>query len=235
VVAEGDLLVTLENPELLHELNSLVIDIHISELTAKSLFNDGRISEVQLEQESLKSMLETKADLELRVSELKIYAPQAGAVIARDLDSMNGSYFQPGSEILSIGKPGEIQAIALTRQSDIEWVEENPDAEIELLVWGRHQSDMIKGQIHLINPRARDDIPHEAFSASAGGPLAVVPRSQVSSETGESDGEMVLTQPRVTVEIELADKFREQLVPGQTGLMMVRGRNESGQQRVRLL
>ena len=227
LVAEGDLLVTLENPELLHELNSLVIDIHISELTAKSLFNDGRISEVQLEQESLKSMLETKADLELRVSELKIYAPQAGAVIARDLDSMNGSYFQPGSEILSIGKPGEIQAIGLTRQSDIEWVEENPDAEIELLVWGRHQSDMIKGQIHLINPRARDDIPHEAFSASAGGPLAVVPRSQVSSETGESDGEMVLTQPRVTVEIELADKFREQLVPGQTGLMMVRGRNEN--------
>ena len=227
IVKEGDLLVTLENPELQHELTSLLIDIDISELRSKSLFSEGRISEVQLEQESLITMKKHRIDLEARIDDLKIYAPQGGAIIARDLDSLTGKYFQPGVEILSIGKLGEIQAIALTRQTDIEWVEKNPDAEIELLVWGRHQNDLIKGQIHLINPRARDDLPHEAFSASAGGPLAVVPRSQVSSEQGESEDEMVLTEPRVEVEIKLSDDFRTQLVPGQTGQMIVRGRDEN--------
>ena len=226
VVEKGDLLVTLENPELEHELNSLLIDIQISKVRINALFNADRISEVQLEQDSLESMLKQRKELETRIADLRIFAPQAGTVIARELDSMEGKYFQPGTELLSIGKPGEIQAIALTRQSDIEWVESNPEARIDLIVWGRHQNDTIEGKIKLVNPRARDDLPHEAFAASTGGPLAVVSRNQVQGSGGEEDT-MVLTQPRVPVEISLSEEYREQLVPGQTGRMFVRGREEN--------
>ncbi len=227
IVKQGDLLITLENLEIKHELSSLLIDIRISELRSNSLYNANRISEVQLEEESFESMLKRKSDLESRIEDLKIYAPQSGAVIARDLDALEGKYFQPGGEVLSIGMPGEIQAIALTRQTDIEWVEENPDARIELVVWGRHQNDRIEGRIHHVDPRAREDFPHEAFAASAGGPLAVVPRSQVQSGGSQEEGEMILTQPRVPVEIELDEEFRSQLIPGQTGQMFVRGRAQN--------
>jgi putative peptide zinc metalloprotease protein len=225
-VQEGDLLVTLENVELQHELRSLLIDISISELRSNNLFNVGEISQVQLERESLESMLKQKKDLEDRLADLQIHAPQSGVVLARDLDSNVGKHFIPGDEILSIARPGEIQAIALTRQTDIEWVGERPDAEIQLLVWGRHENDLLKGRIKHVAPRARDDMPHEAFAATAGGPLAVVPRGQVQDEGGE-DGDMMLTEPRVPIEIELDPNDRDKLIPGQTGKLIVRSRDQN--------
>lgn len=226
MVDEGDVLVTLENPDLKQELNSLLIDIKISELRSNTLFNEGRISQVQLERESLESMLERKTELEKQLEYLVVTSPQAGQVLARDLDSKVGQHFGPGDEVLSVAKPGELQAIGLTKQSDIEWVSLNPEAEIELLVWGRHESDLIKGEISLINPRARDDLPHEAFSASIGGPLAVVPRSQVEGgDSGEED--LMLTQPRVPIEIALTESDREKLKAGQTGKLIVRSRDQN--------
>jgi putative peptide zinc metalloprotease protein len=225
-VQAGDLLVTLENLELQHELHSLQIDINISELRSNNLFNAGEISQVQLERESLESMLKQKKDLEDRIADLTIHAPQSGVVLARDLESSIGKHFTPGDEILSIAQPGELQAIALTRQTDIEWVGEKPNAEVELLVWGRHEGDLLKGRIKHVEPRARDDMPHEAFAATAGGSLAVVPRGQVEDE-GSEQGDMMLTEPRVPIEIELDPSDREKLIAGQTGKLIVRSRNQN--------
>ena len=225
-VEEGDLLVTLENLDLEHELHSLSIDINISELRSNNLFNAGEISQVQLERESLESMLKQKKDLEDRIADLTILAPQSGVVLARDLESSIGKHFVPGDELLSIARPGEIHAIALTRQTDIEWVGETPNAEVELLVWGRHEGDLLKGRIKHVEPRARDDMPHEAFAAIAGGPLAVVPRGQVEDDGAES-GDMMLTEPRVPIEIELDPSDREKLIAGQTGKLIVRSREQN--------
>ena len=227
-VDEGELLVTLINPELRHELKSLMIDIRISKLRYNTFFNQGEISQAQLEEKSLESMVKREKELNERIAELNIYAPSSGSVLARDLDSKGGQYLQPGDEILSLATAGEIHAIALTRQDDIEWVAENPESEIELRIWGRHQSELLKGRVKHINPRARDDLPHEAFAASTGGPLAVVPRSQVEEEDGsETEDDMMLAQPRVPVEIELEPFDRETLIAGQRGQLIVRSRDQN--------
>lgn len=227
MVEEGDLLMTLENPDLQQELNSLLIDIKISELRSNTLFNEGRISQVQLERESLESMLERKTELEKQLENLIVTAPQTGQVLARDLDSLAGRHFAPGDEVLSIAMPGELQAIGLTKQTDIEWVSENPEAEIELLIWGRHETELIKGEVSQINPRARDDLPHEAFAASIGGPLAVVPRNQVEDGNESEAQDLMLTQPRVPIEISLSEEDRDQLKAGQTGKLIVRSRDQN--------
>ena len=227
MVEEGDILVTLTNPELQQELSSLNIDIKISELRTNTLINEGQISQVQLEKESYISMLERRAELVDQLDSLIVRSPQAGQVIARDLTSMNGRHFVPGDELLSVAQPGELQAIGLTKQTDIEWVAENPDAKIELLIWGRHERALLQGEISHINPRARDDLPHEAFAASVGGPLAVVPRNQVEGDSGESEEDLMLTQPRVPIEIALSDDDRAQLQAGQTGQLIVRSRNQN--------
>ena len=69
-------------------------------------------------------------------------------------------------------------------------------------------------------------MPHEAFAATAGGPLAVVPRGQVEDE-GSEEGDMMLTEPRVPIEIELEPEVREKLIAGQTGKMIVRSRDQN--------
>ncbi len=227
-VNEGEILISLTNPELKHELKSLKVDISISELRYNTFYNQGEISQAQLEEQSLLSMRKRHTELRQRLAELNIYAPATGNVLARDLESNAGKHLEPGDEILSIAKPGEIHAIALTRQNDIEWVAQNPESEIELRIWGRHQSELLKGRVKHINPRARDDLPHEAFAASIGGPLAVVPRSQVESDgNSDKEDEMMLAQPRVPVEIELEPFDRETLVAGQTGQLIVRSRDQN--------
>ncbi len=229
LVQEGDLLLVLENRELEQELASLLIDIQISELRKKTLFAESQISQVQLEQESLVSMHEKREELEKQLADLKICASQDGMVIARELDILLGKYLSPGDEVLSIAMPMETQAISLARQSDIEWFEDNPDAKLELRIWGRHENAVIDGTIRRVNPRARDDLPHEAFAASVGGPLAVVPRTQVEGKNSQSSEaeEMMLTEPRIPIEITLSESDRMSLYAGQSGELIVRNRDQN--------
>lgn len=228
MVEAGDLLVSLENRELKAELASLRLDIEISELRADHLLSQKEIPQVQLENESLVSMIKRRAELESRLADLAIYAPQAGQVIARDLDTLHGQYLEPGKEVLSIGTPEKVHAIGLAKQTDAEWISENSNTEVELQLWGRYESRSLPGKITHVNPRARDDLPHEAFAATVGGPLAVVPRQQVESGSESDSGEedLMLTAPRVTLEV--AFETDEELPPaGKTGVLLVRNRHEN--------
>jgi putative peptide zinc metalloprotease protein len=224
-VRRGDLLVELENPELELELRSLLIDIRISEIRCNALLSREMLGELVLEQESLDSMQKRQYELEEQISNLQIVASESGTVIASDLHAEEGQYFRPGDEILTIGNPEEIHAIALTRQQDVKWIEKNPNADIELRIWGRSENASITGRIKDINPRARDDLPHEAFAATAGGPLPVVPRDQVEGSSEED--EMMLTEPRVSLEIAFEQIDRAGLLPGQSGQLIIRERNQS--------
>jgi putative peptide zinc metalloprotease protein len=226
-VQPGQVLVTLDNPELVAELDSLLIDIRISRLRADSLLAMGDVASLKLEQESLRGMEDRRDELTRLVSYLNVRADQAGVVLARNLPAIEQTWFKPGQEILSIGLPEDIHAIALARQEDVDWIENSQVREVELRIWGRGVSDTIDASIVHINPRARDDLAHEAFAAVAGGPLAVVPRNHVESVDSQSEEDsMMLVEPRVPLKIELPIEERQALATGQTGVMKIRSRNQ---------
>lgn len=231
-VQKGDLLVTLENPDLISELKSVEVDIAISKLRCNAYLDSEDISSLQLERELLDSKVERRAELQQLVSTLEVRAPQDGNVLGLDLAMKEETYLQPGDELLSIGKHGEVHGIALARQQDVQWLRDHEDGRVYLKIWGRSESQFVDGEIYQIDPRARDDMPHDAFAASNGGPLAVVAREQVESvnhqaKTEEDEADLMLTQPRVPVEIRLSASDVETLWAGQTGLMYLRGREES--------
>jgi len=228
-VEAGQLLVTMENRDLFSELESLRVDVAIGELRCKTYLTTRDIAALKLEQASLQSMYDREAELTTLVGKLRIVAPQDGIVMASDLNSMLNTYLQPGDEVLSIGMSDQLQAVALTRQQDVEWIEKTRTHDVQLLVWGQDQQELSRGQIKRVFPRARDDFPHEAFAASNGGPLAVVPRNQVernSDSDGEEEQSLMLTEPRVQVEIALSEEDRQRLLPGQNGTMLIRSRDE---------
>jgi putative peptide zinc metalloprotease protein len=134
---------------------------------------------------------------------------------------------RPGDELLSVGQPGEIQALALARQQDLPWLKANERSPVRLFLWGQPQTSWLTGTVRRINPRARDDVPHDAFAASNGGPLAVVPRDQVEGATEDGQQDMMLTEPRVPVEISLSESDRANLSAGQVGTMLIRGRDQN--------
>ena len=227
-VNQGELMISMENRELSAELESLQVDLEISKLRSRTLLTEGDIASWKLEGLSIESMEERVQELSNRIDKLNLYAPRDGAVIASNLDSQVDVYLQPGDEVLSVGKPDEIQAIALASQRDAQWIKSLQERKVDLLVWGQTNAAMAAGTIVRINPRARDDFPHDAFAASNGGPLAVVARNQVESSNEEAGEEsLILTEPRVEIEIALQEENCKELKVGQGGVMMVRSRDES--------
>jgi len=227
-VEAGQLLMTMENRELTSELESLWVDVEIGELRCKTFHTTGDIAALKLERSSLQSMYDREAELTALVKKLEIIAPQAGVVMASGLSAKENTYLQPGDEVLSIGMTDQLQAVALTRQQDVEWIEKTQSQNVQLFVWGQDEQQLSPGKIQRVFPRARDDFPHEAFAASNGGPLAVVPRNQVesSADSDEDEQSLMLTEPRVQVEIALSDEDRQRLLPGQSGTMLIRSRDE---------
>ncbi len=227
-VEAGQLLVSMENRELASELESLRVDVEIGELRCKTFHKTGDIASLKLELSSLESMYDRVEELTTLVGKLKIVAPQSGVVMASDLSGKENTYLTPGDEVLSIGMTDQLQAVALTRQQDVEWIKQTQAEDVQLFVWGQDDQSLAPGKIKRIFPRARDDFPHEAFAASNGGPLAVVPRGQVesSSDSKEEEQSLMLTEPRVQVEITLSAEDRQRLLPGQSGTMLIRSREE---------
>jgi len=227
-VEAGQPLMSLENRELSTELESLKVDVEIGELRCKTFHTTGDIAALKLEQSSLQSMYDREAELTTLVNKLEIVAPQSGVVMASGLSAKANTYLHPGDEVLSIGMSDQLQAVALTRQQDVEWIEKTQAKNVQLFVWGQDEQQLSPGKIIRVFPRARDDFPHEAFAASNGGPLAVVPRNQVESSTDSNDEEqsLMLTEPRVQVEIALSAEDRQRLLPGQSGTMLIRSRDE---------
>ncbi len=229
VVNQGELLLSLENPELEAEYNSLLIDIRISELKINSMVNAEEVALLQLEREHLAAAEIRKEELELLLDKLEVRALSDGVVLALDLPSKLDTYLKPGDELLSLGDPENLHVIAMTAQEDVDWLKHRDDPNVQLLIWGRHKDTIIDGQIATIEPRARDDLPHEAFAAANGGTLAVVPRQQVESggEMPTEDDEWMLTHPRVSVHVDLKDSDKLELMAGQSGVMLIRSRHEN--------
>ncbi len=223
-VEDDQILFELDNPELVAELESLVIDIKISKLRCDTLLTTGDIASLKLEQESLAGMEARRVELTKLVGYLEVRAPQRGKVLARDLMATSGKYFSPGDELLSIGNSSDISVIALARQEDVDWIESTGQSQVDICVWGHRDNEWIKGDIQKINPRARDDLPHEAFAATNGGPLTVVPREQVEDVEDDADS-LMLTDPRVQIEIAMNREDQQMLMAGQTGAMFIRSRD----------
>ena len=228
-VEQGDLLIQLNNPELDAEYKSLLIDIKISELKIDALLKAEDIAALKLEREILAASKKRRTEIESALTDLEIRAIRSGYVLSLDLDNRPGTYLRRGDEVLSIGDPDKIHGIALARQEDIGWLKGKEGTNVELFLWGRHTNEIIGGTVKRVNPRARDDLPHPAFSASNGGPLSVVPREQVEAgeEMPTEEGEWMLTQPRVPIEIAFSEKDQLALMAGQEGRMFIRGRNEN--------
>ena len=226
-VTAGQTLAVLQNPQLVAERDTLDVEIQISELRVKSLLHAGRIAELLLEQENLAALNARQHELSELMSHLEIRAPQAGRIVTRELDNKQGLWFQPGDELLSIAATDDLQATGLARQDDIDWLKSAD--EIELQIYGDDQSAQLVGTLLQSSPRARDDVPHPAFAGSNGGPLAVIPRSQMedSPDSESETDELMLTVPRFVVDIQLPVEQRQSLHAGQTGTLFVRARSAS--------
>ncbi len=222
MVEPGQLLVTLQNHQLSGRMESLLIDIKISKRRIDGLLSVGDIAAWKLEKASLDALLERQIELEMQLKQLEIRSPDHGTVLALELYSTIGTWMLPGDELLSIGDPESVEAIALMRQQDVKWMSDNTDVAVDFQFWGQSESVDTGGSISRIDPRLSEQLPHEAFAANYGGPLPVMQQEESASQ--ESQG-MRLVHPRAMMRIQF--KKDMDLMAGQMGEMFIRNRNEN--------
>lgn len=228
-VKKGDLLVKLTNPQLQYDIQSLMIDIRSSEFKCRTLYNEERMFEYQLEQEELTALRQRKGEVEKQIDDLAICSPADGTVVAREIGNDQGRFLQPGDEILRVIEPDSIHAVALASQHDADWLRDCVDKKVDVELWGKGDWTPCQGKITKVYPRTSVELLHHAFSAEVGGSLAVVPKSQVENEDPKNvdqSNERILTSPRIRIEIDFVTAGTE-LYAGQTGQLAFRHRNQS--------
>ncbi|MGB7346664.1 MAG: efflux RND transporter periplasmic adaptor subunit [Pirellulaceae bacterium] len=223
MVAKGDALITMRNPELTSNLAETQSRLRAARLSASARQQERNIGAWQIQQQTISALEKQLAETTLSIQRLTITAPIAGQVLVNDVNQLLGKHVTPGTELLAVGDPDHKEAIALVSQDDARFLEGIAGQNVQLKVWG--ESKELVGRIREVTPRVRSDLPHFSFAGMYGGPLTVVDRSQYTDARETPDtSQLILLQPRYAMRIDLDQDIAAQLRAGQTGVAHLRTR-----------
>jgi putative peptide zinc metalloprotease protein len=170
LVAEGQLLAKLENPELQAELATARLKLESSQEQSRSLRARGELALAQAEEAKAESLKEHVAQLAARARTLEIRAPHAGMVILSNSERPLGRFVSIGQQIAMVVEPGALEIRALASQRDATAFLVSQDKQLKIRgTTGR----TARAQLISVDCRGSDVCPEPALAARYGGPLAV--------------------------------------------------------------
>ncbi len=172
-VEAGAMLARLRNPEQETRLETLAVDIAISELRARRYLESEQVAAYQAELKGLDALREKRTVMQQLVSSLNVVAPVSGTVIARDMDSLPGRYLRAGEVIFTILPDGPPQLVLSANQDSIQTLDQSGGTTREFRVRFNGRSESLLAKIERIETRATAAVPHISLASIAGGPLAV--------------------------------------------------------------
>jgi len=219
-VQQGDLLATLNNPELDADIETLRLEIQTAELRARIYKQPPRkIAAYQVEIKNCESLSKRLTERLQQQKNLEIRAQISGQVLADELDVLLGTFLSPGHKVCSIGSTENKKVTTLIAQHDFELFKNRTGSEVDVHVWG-HGPGYFKANLDQVNPRARVTLPHPAFNSTSGGPLTVKYRPPTSDEDENQPFELV--DPRFLGQITLSDDSSHLFRAGQMGTVSFR-------------
>lgn len=233
-VRQGQIILQLFNPELVSELEQVQIELEKAELESRMIKAQGEISPLQQQEEVIVALSSRKRELEILLSKLAIQSPISGVISSRELQSLHGTYVQPGDELVQVGSNEKLKLIGLVDQGDARWLKSQSIQLARARIFG-NGSRCMKCKIQKIPPRAFQNVRYAVFAASNGGPLAVVQQSsaevQVDADalpkSKDSLTGMKFLRPQVEVALVPLKESATKCYPGQTGIARVRARNDN--------
>lgn len=213
-VAYGQLLIELENEELANEVADIKASIHQSTVRSRQHIGKHDTAAAQVEAENHASLQKRLTEKQKQLDALIVRAPVAGRIMARSLVWSEGTYAQPGTELVAIGNDSRKELRVSISQDDARWLNASTrKANQETLVDVRLRSvGLAQGTIRRILPGATRTPLHASLTAPAGGPLTVKANSD-----SETRSEFVLTEPRVTAIVDLPGDVAAQIPAGTFG------------------
>ena len=208
-VAEGAVLLELENPELQTELATLKIEVAQSEKRHEQHLKNGDTVAAQIETENRLALRKRLARKQEQVDSLQIRAPQKGRIVRRQLDWLVGTYAEEGQELLIVGDESRKEFRASLSQPDADSLHGHQQP-LRVRLPGRAP---IAATLQRIEPRATKRPLDESLTVRAGGRLPVH-----AVDTDEKDGpRFELVEPRFVAEFTLPESVARSLDTGARG------------------
>jgi hypothetical protein len=224
-VRAGDPVATLENPEQTTALHRAEIDAALSRLRRDSFLAAENLAGYRAESQNLAALDQKLEQLRTRVAGLCLRSARNGVVIARDLNSLSGTWVQTGQLLLTIADPSTRELLILAPQGDIEAFrsarENNRPARFVPL--GR--PGLLPVEITRIAPSATAHPPHFALITPFQGPLPIrktdpATRNANAPPKAALDG-FELTEPHFALYAHLHTAASEWLADGELGHVTV--------------
>lgn len=173
-VSEGARLLTLENRELVTQLEELKLTWQQNELRLRQATESHDASQQQILRKNQVSLVQQMQPLQAQVAALEVISPRAGRVIAPALAQRLGAYVKEGDALFTVACEADKQLIAVIGEDVVDDVRRWLGQTVQLC---SPYLPELYGRLERIEPRATDKLPSASLAAIAGGPLAVRPAS----------------------------------------------------------
>lgn len=227
-VVAGQLLAKLENRDLAADVSKMKIESQESQLRIRQLRQNEELAAYEVELKNLEALHKRLIERSEQLKGLEVRATTDGIIVADDLNVLKGTYLSAGHKFCSIGSGSRKEIHALVSQRDFEQFQNRSGGAVDVLVWGQGQS-YFPAVLSQVNPRARVELPHPAFSSVVGGPLPVKYSSLASKESQNQDdgfqsekSQFELIRPHFLARVELNEADSKRLHAGQPAMVSFR-------------
>jgi putative peptide zinc metalloprotease protein len=212
-VRQGDLLVELENHELKLQLEKLTLDIDKSVLRSRTFLPDRDIVAYQSEQLLRETLEQQQAELQQKLSTLKLLAATDGKIVGVDLESLPGQFVTSGTSLMKIVDESNKKITLSIGQQDFDTFSMN-DQQLAVFAprhgWVRHA-----GILNSVKPTATTTVDGRLASFS-GGQLPVR-QTESTAKTPAAENPFELVAARFNGELSIDVDTAKSLKAGVTG------------------
>ena len=222
-VKRGQLLITLNHPELDAEIQRLSLQLQQSHATARMHRINFELAAAQVEERNIDAMSSRLNDLKLQQQDQKIRAPSAGTILDGNLTSIEGQMVVPGQKILTVGDHSQLVLKSMIAQHHVQNFRHHQGQVVAVHIHGSgpHWNKVILNEI---SPQAQTRLPHAAFSAQHGGDVTVV-HSNVSESNDEQTIESA--EPHFLVQAKIPSSLKHSLHAGQRATISLQQQSDT--------
>jgi putative peptide zinc metalloprotease protein len=207
-VAAGELLLELRNDELETEFLELQASIRQAEARLREAFGDHDAGRAQVASRNLQALQERFAEIERQRVGLRVFAPVAGRIVARELDNAIGTYVKEGTQLLTVADERRKELLVCVSHDHIDDIAPSLGKTVTFRSRGL---TVHEGRLTRLEPRASRRLPHPALSAAVGGALPV------RESDADDQAEVRLVEPRFPGVIAVSSSVSSKLACGQRG------------------
>ncbi|MHB0960278.1 MAG: efflux RND transporter periplasmic adaptor subunit [Pirellulaceae bacterium] len=212
-VESRELLLELRNDTLPGELRDLQSSVLQADVLHRAALDGHDAAKAQVALSNRQAAVDRLAEVQRQLESLRIYAPVAGHIVARNLRNAIGTYVHEGAELLAVG---DEQRKELLVSVSHEQVDDVTPLLGQVVRFRTGDFRVYEGTLSRLEPRASRRLPHPALSALVGGPLAV---SQADAEDHPVESQLV--EPQFSGVIAVSRETSPQLACGDRGYALL--------------